>query len=247
MQQEYSVVLTSCGRFDLLRQTVESFLTYADIPCARFIVVEDSGDEKVRDVLSDLNAPFEFIINRPQLGQAAAIDAGYARAQTPLVFHCEDDWIFLRSGFIGESITLLETFADVSAVLLRGREEKWLCDLPPEQHNGIQFFRARASTHREYYGYSYNPGMRRLSDYQRVAPFAAIGAENEVSYVYKKLGYVTAHLESPAVRHNGDNRHITDAIRPAPKTHIQKLTRSLQKRGKKIKWKIFGLPGESKK
>ncbi len=45
----------------------------------QFIIVEDSGDEKVREILADLDYAFEFVINRPQLGQAAAIDAGYAK------------------------------------------------------------------------------------------------------------------------------------------------------------------------
>lgn len=244
---EYSVVLTSCGRFDLLRRTVQSFLQFADGECVRFVVAEDSGDDGVRDVLSGLDAPFDFVVNRPRLGQAAAIDAGYARIETPLVFHCEDDWEFFRPGFIGESAAVLAAHPQISAVMLRGREESALLrDLPEENIAGVRFFRARARTHREYYGYSYNPGLRRLADYRRVAPFAAIGGENEVSYVYKKLGYATAHLESPAVRHIGDGRHIDDRARPPAKTPLQKLSRSLRKRAKKIKWQVFGLPGANK-
>ena len=96
----YSLILTSCGRFDLLRQTVESFLVHADVSCIKFVVVEDSGDESVRDVLAGFDAPFELVINRPMLGQAAAIDAGYAQVKTLLVFHCADDWEFLCTGFI---------------------------------------------------------------------------------------------------------------------------------------------------
>ena len=55
--KDYAVVLTSCGRFDLLRQTCLSFARYADILPRQFIVVEDSGCEEVREVLADISLP----------------------------------------------------------------------------------------------------------------------------------------------------------------------------------------------
>ena len=75
---EYAVVLTSCNRFDLLKKTVASLIENLDVTPAQFIVVEDSGDEGVRDVLSGFDVPFEIIVNRNRLGQAASIDKAYA-------------------------------------------------------------------------------------------------------------------------------------------------------------------------
>jgi hypothetical protein len=46
-----------------------------------------------------------------------SIDRAYADVTTPFIFHCEDDWRFFRSGFIEESLLLLEHFADISTVL----------------------------------------------------------------------------------------------------------------------------------
>ena len=141
---QYAVVLTSCGRFDLLRRTVESFLRFADVRPLQFIIVEDSGDDKVRDALAGLDFSFEFVINRPSLKQDAAIDAGYARVKTPLVFHCEDDWLFFRGGFIRESFVVLRQFPKASTVFLRGRDERHeLHELPYEEHKGVMFFRSR--------------------------------------------------------------------------------------------------------
>ena len=241
--RRYSVVLTSCGRFDLLRRTVQTFLQYADIAPEKFVVVEDSGDDNVRAALADLRAPFEFVINRPRLGQAAAIDAGYARVETPFVFHCEDDWEFFRGGFIGESFVLLDALPKASAVMLRGRDERReLRKLPAEETGGVRFFRAHPKLHRRFFGYGYNPGMRRMSDYRRVAPLAEIGSEAEVSFVFLRLGYATAHLEIPAVCHLGWGRHIDDPAQQKPKSSLGRKMRRWRSRFRILKWTLFGVP-----
>ena len=69
----YSLVITSCGRFDLLRRTVASFLKFADVQPKQYILVEDSGDESVREVLDPFNVPFEILVNKPSLAGGATI------------------------------------------------------------------------------------------------------------------------------------------------------------------------------
>ena len=212
---DYAVVLTSCGRFDLLAKTAGSLLAHLDWPPAQFIVTEDSGDERVREVLSQFNAPFDIVVNRPKLGQAASIDLAYARVKTPLVFHCEDDWEFFRGGFLSESLPVLSAFPAATAVCLRGRAQNArFQNLPAERLDGVRFFRARSDSPGDLHGYSYNPGLRRIADWRRVGPFADIGGEGDVSWLFKMLGCATAHLESPAVRHLGDTRHVADAKKP---------------------------------
>ena len=243
MNKDYAVVLTSCGRFDLLRRTVESFAAFADIMPKQFIVVEDSGDDKVRETLSGIDMPFEFVINRPRLGHAAAIDAGYALVKTPFVFHCEDDWAFFRGGFIGESFKVLDACPKASAVMLRGRDEhRYLKGLPYEEVDGVEFFRAHPKLHRYYFGYGYNPGLRRMSDYKRVAPLSKIGDEREVSFVFLRLGFATAHLEVPAVRHLGYGRHIPDSSIPAADSPFRQKMHRWHSRWKIRIWRAFGLP-----
>ena len=248
LTNEYAVVLTSCGRFELLRRTVESFLRFADIRPAQFIVVEDSGDDKVREALAGLDYPFEFVINRPPLGQAAAIDVGYARVKTPFVFHCQDDWQFFRTGFIAESFILLQEFPKVSVVFLRGRDErKELRELSSEEIDSVMFVRTYPKLHKQFFGYGYNPGLRRIADYQRIAPIAKIGNEGLVSVVFKMLGYSSAHLEIPATVHLGWGR---SALTPAKKTlggRLRKRWVRLKNLIRIIKWHLFGLPKKWRK
>lgn len=246
---KYAVVLTSCGRFDLLRQTVESFLRFADVRPMQFIIVEDSGDDKVRDALAGLDFPFEFVINRPALGQDAAIDAGYALVKTPLVFHCEDDWLFFRGDFIRESFYLLEKFPKVSVVFLRGLDErKELRELQIQESDGVLFVLTYPKLHKQFFGYGYNPGLRRLADYQRVAPVAAVGDEGMVSWVFKHLGFYSAHLFIPAAAHLGWGR---SSVKKSGRGFAFRLQRKVNKisarwknRAKKLQWRYFDFPGK---
>ncbi|MEO1292601.1 MAG: glycosyltransferase [Pseudomonadota bacterium] len=235
----YTVVLTSCGRFDLLRPTVESFLAHADVVPARFIVIEDSGDDTVRETLQGLG-DIEVLVNPVQLGQMASIDQAYAAVETPYVFHCEDDWTFFRGGFLAESIAILDARADVSMVGLRDRAEMnpLVRDLAVEQlpESAIRYVPFDPARHPEYFSYSFNPGLRRLSDARRFMPFAAIGGEEDISYAFKQAGFRMATLAEPAVRHAGWERHVHDPTRaPKAKTLPQRLARSTAKRWKRLR------------
>ena len=123
--------------------------------------------------------------------------------------------MFFRHGFIRESAEILQAFPTVSMVGLRGRcGRQVFAKLPTERLDDVEFFRSRSNMLGDHHGYSYNPGLRRLSDWRRLGPFARIGVEGEVSWLAKMLGYVTAHLENPAVRHLGEERHVVDKRTP---------------------------------
>ena len=81
MEEKVTFILTSCGRLDLLEQTLNSFLRYNNYPIERYIIVEDSADKDVYAKCIDLNTKygniFEFIFNEEKLGQTKSIDKAY--------------------------------------------------------------------------------------------------------------------------------------------------------------------------
>lgn len=238
---EYTCVLTSCNRFDVLEKTLGSLFKHLDILPKEFIIVEDSGNQDVLKVLEKFDFTFYTIINPVNLGQAKAIDIAYRKVTTPYIFHCEDDWEFTRTGFIRESAEILDLHPEVSLVQLRGRsEQKVLSELPRLKHNNIEYFLAKKDSDKRYFSYGYNPSLRRLIDYKRIAPIADIGGEREVSWVFKKMGFVTAHLEKPAVKHLGDDLHIDDDT--ASKKGLTRRLRSLNNIWKRAKWLLTGFP-----
>ena len=84
--------------------------------------------------------------------------------------------------------------------------------------------------------------MRRLSDYDCIAPLAEVGDEEEVSIVFKLRGYQTIHLEIPAVCHIGWGKHIEDITKRKADGYIRKRVAKYKSKFKIFKWRVFGLP-----
>jgi hypothetical protein len=234
----FSVVVTSCGRFDLLARTLASLRDKLDMAPAAWIIIEDSGDGAVSDVVQSLGIEAEIILNRPQIGQMKSLDKLYGRVTTPYVFHCEDDWEFDRTGFMAQSFALLEARPDYSIVCLRPRaeENKLVADMPMKVVAGVEVYELDPSLHPEYFSYAFNPGLRRMADYHRIGPFVPLGHEPDVSYAFKKAGFRIVNLEHPAVRHIGDERHVHDPTQPKrARGTWERLRRSIGKRVKRLR------------
>ena len=196
-------------------------------------MIEDSGSEVVRQVISKFPHEIDLIINQPKLGQMASIDLVYSTISTPYIFHCEDDWEFTRPGFIQESMQLLEAFSDVVMVSLRSPKDAppEALEQPVENFDGIKFRRMLSASRPEWFGMSFNPGLRRLKDYQRIGAYAEIGEEKNLSLHYKELGYRMVMLEDGGVFHLGNKRMVRDPFQPwRPITRPEKWLNSLRKR-----------------
>jgi hypothetical protein len=168
MSIEYSVVLTSCNRHDLLRVTLDSFIKYADVKPVATIIIEDGGVDAPSWLYCDhqnQNLPNKtWITNRPKRGQVASIDLGYSLVKTDLIFHCECDWQFIDTGFIRASYDILRQYSGISQVDLRG--PAWGHTLVDDPRYPFKI--AEPGWGGGYGGLAWNPGLRRLSDYKRV-------------------------------------------------------------------------------
>ena len=223
---DVAVVLTSCGRFDLLAQTLHSFFQHNTYPIKQFILIEDSGKDEVRHAIpAEYREWIDLTINQPQIGQVAAIDKAYQLVDADYIFHCEDDWLFYRPGFIEDSKTVLE--AEPQSLLVHLRS----------YHHDFAFYGARAMVLAErktvptsgqevaYYRvnttlshsqcFSFNPGLRRRAQYpdggyasllkkgQSPADMEMIASEH-----YAAQGYFAVLLENDAVKHTGFGKHV---------------------------------------
>lgn len=109
-----TIVLTSCGRFDLLEETVASFLKHFDTD--RIVIADDAGDAGAAARFGSKFPQAEMHVNAPKLGQMRSIDALYASVQTPYVAHLEDDWKFSGGVDLDKVVRFLEARPDVSVV-----------------------------------------------------------------------------------------------------------------------------------
>jgi hypothetical protein len=226
---DYTLVITACNRADLLAVTLDSFFDHAVTVPAKVVVVEDSGsvnvNSRVMAAWFNCPVPFEWIDTGGRRNQLAAIDDAYSKVETELIFHCEEDWRFLHPGFIDISADIIAREPKVCMVGLRGtdfahrRTERTVMvpeHVPPYTYHFLQ-------THwkQMWHGFSFNPGMRRLSDWRALGPYAAkvnfnparpMLSEAAVGQVYFDNGFTASVIAGPAwVEHTGRGRHVAAA------------------------------------
>jgi hypothetical protein len=218
MGEDTTVIITSCGRHDLLLRTLLSLRAFnTDRHTGDVLVIEDGAADP-----SALCARFgaKLIRTGRKMGQVAAIDLAYSYVTTPYIFHCEDDWEFYRAGFVERSRAVLE--ADLSSVCVWLRSWGDTNGHPLSFRSPCRTFGVLSSDYLyhdvSWSGFSFNPGLRRLSDYIRVGPFARLvaAAEGPVEAViggtYRSLGFRAVILdEGGFVRHTGWGRHVDEA------------------------------------
>ena len=219
-----TLAITSCGRMDLLEKTLISFFKFNAYPVFKTIIIDDSGGNfDAKRISKCIPGKYEFIINKKNIGQIKSIDKLYKKIKTPYIFHCEDDWEFNRSGFIEESLHILKHNKKIITVWLRAHNDT-------NNHPLTEFINLK---HRKKYkllqknfrgiwhGFTFNPGLRRLSDYLLLSPFQnqkivfpqkdkSIISEVDLSIKYEKLGFRAAisSLEEGYIRHIGHGHHI---------------------------------------
>lgn len=192
-----TVVLTSCGRPDCLRTTIESFEKYNTFPIAEFIIVEDSGSKSMHKMIRQLWPNYTLIFNEKNLGQVESIDKAYSRTKTQMIFHTENDWEYTAPGFIEKSIEILLTYPEVMQVWIRGyNDTNGHPVLNKDYKTGDVIFRLLATGVGGWGGFTWNPGLRRKSDYEKIGPFSNIRPD-----LGKKSGYREMYIGQEFYKH----------------------------------------------
>ena len=226
---EITIAITSCGRYDLLQRTITSLVKYWDgNPPKELLIYEDAeihGSE-INDYKAliarwlDNFCPFEvFGIGQDRKGQIIAIDTMYSRITTPYIFHCEDDWEFDRSGFVADSMKILEAAPTICQVWIRYPNDRNKHPVTGQimSINGVRCQMMSTRYKETWRGFSFNPGLRRLDDYEQIGAYSKLTLFNRsrpyeseiaVGEAYYNAGFKAATLLSGYVRHTGNQRHV---------------------------------------
>lgn len=239
---DVTIVITSCGRFELLKRTLNSLDKFNSYPIKEVLITEDSGDAAVREVIpEEWRAHTKVFVNQPKLGQMASVDLAYSQVQTEWVFHCEDDWEFYRPEFIEDSKELLLHDKQALQVWLRSYAHDLNVHSPYTYlgsriiYKNIPYYQLM-SNKEDWQGFSFNPGLRRLKDYLQHAPYLKHGGEKNLSRLYHAENRYALILENDAVLHTGFGEHIVD--------DAEKSNKKRRKKREKIKnicFLVFGL------
>lgn len=224
MSKEVTLVITSCGRFELLKKTLDSFFKFNAYPITECIIIDDSGTVTNLDFLKEhIPVSTKFIVNDQNIGQIQSIDKAYKEVNTPYIFHCEDDWEFFKSGFIEESFKILDADNKVITVWLRSHSDTMRH--PIEQvitkNNNVEYYYLTIGYLGKWHGFTLNPGLRRTSDCLKLYPYSNLEVmvrkkkmmligEADLSVHFFNMGYrgaITTDVEG-FVRHIGGKHHI---------------------------------------
>lgn len=196
---DITAIFFSCRRLQLLQKTIDGFLRFNTYPIEKMIIVNDSGDEFIHNVLKTMYPGFTLVLNGKNVGLMKSIDIGYGYVKTDYLFHCEDDWMVTKSGFMEQSLEIMNNEPLI--------EEVWLADYnnyPLDEEikdiNGVKYRLAKEG-HENWYGFTTACGLKRKSDYVKVGPYSWIERgetiwhhERNIGLKYHELGYRTAAL-----------------------------------------------------
>jgi hypothetical protein len=221
-----TVIFFSCKRLHLLEQTFWAFRMFNTYPISEYIIVNDSADIIIHNKLKEDYKDVTLVLNDENVGLIKSIDLGYSHIKTEYFFHCEDDWCCSgKGGFMEKSLIVMKENSSI--------EEVWLKDMNshPVQSKvytvgGINYklvqdnYLKGSNGYNDsgWHGFTTACGLKRLSDYKRVAPYADIPwqgsiwhREQAIGEVYHKLGYRTAILMDDYVENigYGQSEYIT--------------------------------------
>lgn len=214
VKSDITVILTSCGRVDLLRETLKSLKDTFGRPF-RSMMTDDSApvgnDLRVlMGVAKEYGA--ELFTFREKHGQAWCLDFLYSRVTTPYLFHCEDDWLFLSTGYVEASMEILEQCPEVAVIGMDMNDEFRRLGAVGQQHelpSGVVYFEHPVwridDQHNPWHGWR-GWGVKRTEDYQKLGRFQDYETEDAFDNHFHTLGLKSVWLDKTYVEHLGYGR-----------------------------------------
>jgi hypothetical protein len=201
-----TVIFFSCRRLELLYQAIKAFVKNNSYPVCEYIIVNDSGDDKIHSQLRETYEGATFVFNEENVGLIKSIDLGYKHIKTEYFFHCEDDWCITKGGYIEKSMEIMlnnlmieEVWpypmnghpVDAKTYNINGIGYRLIKDNYEKGKNGYNDF--------AWHGFTTAIGVKRMSDYRKVGPYGDIPfqgtiwhREQAIGERYHDLGYRSA-------------------------------------------------------
>lgn len=215
-QEPVTVIITSCGRPDLLSRTLTTFFHSNNYPITEYYLNEDSGNN---EIISYINQQYPFIkcFNQPvKLGLSASLDLLLSKAKTEWIFNIEDDWEFnpYNPNFIHDSLKILQARPDIHQVWIRGENDfEHPLSKEIEFIEGIPIKKVTKGYLNLWSGFSLNPSLRNINTLKWLFPEGLNNegpSEEKLSIKAIKKGYNAVCISdenSATIKHIGWNRH----------------------------------------
>lgn len=198
-----TIIMTSCDRWDLFTQTLDSFFALNTYPYVAFHVHNDSTNDipiEIKQRYSDKGITWHEGVKR---GLSGAWDYLVDLVDTEYFFNLEDDWLFEgNANFMADSFELMHLCYQV---WVRGEKDHQHPLGEVYARNGVPF--KDVIEWGDWCGFSFNPSLRSKFDWVRLFPDGINGKDEiELSRMVENY-YNTMSLVNSACRHIGNGRH----------------------------------------
>lgn len=205
--------VTSCGRFDWLKTTMNSLRDTAGIDLDITIYDDSANPEQHEKIKDYFGGSCKLYLGEKRMGKAHALDFLTSLVKDPWYLTCEDDFEFIENGYLQEYFSVL-SYSDKIIVLT--------CDINNDHStnlgeidtiNGVKIRYWKPNIERNTMLYGYTDGCLQLKKRSQINLFPPLSKyRNEIDYDEKvfgnrlyKEGYRSAMLLKNYVIHLGAN------------------------------------------
>lgn len=226
-----TLTMTSCKRYDLFTQTVNTFINCCtDLDrIDRWICIDDNSSDQDRKKMSDLYPFFEFVFkDKSAKGHPQSMNMILNMVDTPYVFHLEDDWKFFETRpYLTELLEVLNHDSSYGQCLINKNYSEISTDTIiggdfRETNTGLRYYvheYARTDQEKEEFSkkhghgpsssywphFSLRPSLIKTSVLKKVGSFNEQVSHFEMEYAnrYFNQGYRSVFLETTYCLHTG--------------------------------------------
>lgn len=209
MEGTIDVILTSCGRWGLLEQTIQAILSVNTHP-VRLLVYEDGLNENESEFFA-LCEKYRvdwvgWSVERE--GQIKALDALMKEVRSEYFISAENDWVCVKDDFVQPAIDLMESDPAIHCTWLRGLDKRAMNYQPYEMKEGY----AELTKNFMWHGFSFGASIKRLSHYKMIGSYGQHAefdfkqpwkSEWTIDQLYSKKGFHAASLPGQHFVHIG--------------------------------------------
>jgi len=198
------------------------------------VIVDDSAVEGVFEKLVEEYGEFSDIICFPRnRTQWWAMDFLVSYCDSKYIFYLEDDWEFLRTGYLNDSKAILENRREVGVIDISMRTFEWqgidsydknLIELKVSDDYTVSYFNKKpwqiTPYHLYWYGWCGSPNLKRRDDLILLGRVEKWHNEWNIDRKFLGLGFKAVFLNGKYVEHLGDtcsaiaNRRPDDSKTP---------------------------------
>ena len=218
----------SCNRLEVLRKTMASFLATRDYE-TKMIIVDDSAADGVFEKLVEEYGSYCDVICFPRnRTQWWAMDFMVSYCDSEYIFYLEDDWEFLKSGYLNDSKRILQKYRNIGTVDISWRTFEWqgikaydktLVTFKADDGAEVSYYNKKPWTitdyHLAWYGWVGSPNLKRRDDLIWLGRVEKWHNEWNIDRKFYALGYKAVFLGGQEyVRHLGDDCSAIAGRRP---------------------------------